>query len=81
MAGEDYLMEAFGSGRRMCPGYRVAIRIFQFTLARFLQSFDWSLPNEQDPTTLDMSDMMQFNVRKVEPLLAVPHARLPRHLY
>jgi cytochrome P450 len=80
-AGEAYLMEAFGSGRRMCPGNRVATRIFQFTLARFLHSFDWSLPDEQDPTTLDMSDTLQFNLKKAEPLLVVPHARLPHHLY
>ena len=79
--GDATVMEAFGSGRRMCPGYRVAIRMFHFTLARFLQSFDWSLPNDQDPTTLDMSDTTQFNLIKAEPLLVVPHARLPHHLY
>ena len=80
-AVEAYLMGAFGSGRRMCPGNRIATRIVQFALARFLQSFDWSLPDEQDPTTLDMSDTMQFNLKKAKPLLVVPHARLPHHLY
>ena len=47
----NFEMIPFGTGRRECPGASLAITVVQTTLARFLQSFDWFLPDGRSINT------------------------------
>ncbi|XP_038725127.1 cytochrome P450 CYP82D47-like [Tripterygium wilfordii] len=42
--GRDYELIPFGSGRRICPGISLALRILHLTLSTLLHSFDVSKP-------------------------------------
>uniref|UniRef100_A0A2P2JZC3 Putative S-N-methylcoclaurine 3'-hydroxylase isozyme 2 n=1 Tax=Rhizophora mucronata TaxID=61149 RepID=A0A2P2JZC3_RHIMU len=66
------LLPAFGGGRRICPGMPMATRQLALILASLLYHFDWSLPNGQDPSSLDMNDKFGITLQKEQPLLLVP---------
>ncbi|KAG9445154.1 hypothetical protein H6P81_016494 [Aristolochia fimbriata] len=74
--GTDFGFIPFGSGRRMCPGWPLAVRMVPLMLASLLRSFDWDLPVEASPETIDMADKFGVTLRKAVPLLAVPVKRL-----
>ncbi|KAI3458187.1 hypothetical protein Pfo_014850, partial [Paulownia fortunei] len=48
----------FSAGQRMCPGSNAAVKGVQLVVASLVHYFDWSLPNEKDPSTLDTSNML-----------------------
>ncbi|KAH9568081.1 hypothetical protein CY35_03G058800 [Sphagnum magellanicum] len=77
--GRDFNLLPFGSGRRGYPGRPLAMLVLQIMLARLLQSFDWSLPNNQHD--LDMSERFGLDLKKAEALCAMAHPRLPSHFY
>jgi cytochrome P450 len=77
--GQDFSLLPFGSGRRGCPGRSFGMLVVQIMLARLLQSFDWSLPNNQHD--LDMSERFGLDLKKAEALCAMAHPRLPSHFY
>ncbi|CAI0403683.1 unnamed protein product [Linum tenue] len=70
--GQDFELLPFGAGRRMCPGMLLAARQITFVLASLVRSFDWCLPDEEDPSKLDMSEKSGFTLQKEQPLLLVP---------
>ena len=43
--GHDYELLPFGSGRRMCPGYPLGLKVIQSSLANLLHGFLWRLPD------------------------------------
>ncbi|CAK9228941.1 unnamed protein product [Sphagnum troendelagicum] len=65
--GSHFQFIPFGTGRRQCPGLILGLLFVQIGLARLMQSFDFALPNGQDPATLDMTekfggmDMLTYN--------------------
>jgi cytochrome P450 len=77
--GQDFSLLPFGSGRRGCPGRSLGMLVVQIMLAKLLQSFDWSLPNNQHH--LDMSERFGLDLKKAEALCAMAHPRLPSHFY
>eukprot|EP01018_Ginkgo_biloba_P016465 Gb_41033 [translate_table: standard] len=77
--GQDFEFIPFGSGRRACAGLSLGLSIVQLSLARLLQSFDWSAPNGN--TALDMTENFRVAFLKAAPLEAVIKPRLPNHLY
>lgn len=79
--GSDFQIIPFGAGRRICAGMSMGIRMVQLILATLLHSFDLSLPNGQPPEALDMAESSGLTLRKAAPLLVVPAARIPIHLY
>jgi len=79
--GNDFQVIPFGSGRRICAGMSMGLRIVQLMLATLLHSFDLSLPDGQPPEKLDMVEAFGLTVHKAVPLLVVPASRLPLHLY
>ncbi|CAK9231142.1 unnamed protein product [Sphagnum troendelagicum] len=79
--GSSFELLPFGSGRWSCPGQPLAELVIQLALAHLVHSFDWSLPNQQEPHTLDMSDKFGLSLPRAQPLHAVAHPRLPTHLY
>jgi cytochrome P450 len=79
--GHSFELLPFGSGRRACPGQPLAELVIQLALAHLVHSFNWSLPNQQEPHTLDMSDKFGLSLPRAQPLHAMAHPRLPTHLY
>ncbi|CAN5960930.1 unnamed protein product [Sphagnum jensenii] len=79
--GQSFELLPFGSGRRACPGRPLAALVIQSTLASLLHSFDWSLPNQQEPSTLDMSEKFGLTLPRAQRLHIMAHPRLPAHLY
>eukprot|EP01018_Ginkgo_biloba_P016464 Gb_41034 [translate_table: standard] len=77
--GQDFEFIPFGSGRRACAGSSLGLSIVQLSLARLLQSFDWSAPNGN--TALDMTENFRVAFFRAAPLEAVIKPRLPNHLY
>ncbi|GMH03810.1 hypothetical protein Nepgr_005649 [Nepenthes gracilis] len=79
--GRHYELLPFGSGRRMCPGYSLGLKVIESSLANLLHGFSWKLPAEMKADDLDMEEIFGLsNPRKV-PLVVVAEPRLPRNLY
>ncbi|XP_058083109.1 xanthotoxin 5-hydroxylase CYP82C4-like [Magnolia sinica] len=55
----------FGAGRRMCPGYSLALKIMHLTLARLLHEFDLTTPND---APVDMTEELSLTLPKATQL-------------
>ncbi|XP_051137113.1 flavonoid 3'-monooxygenase CYP75B137-like [Andrographis paniculata] len=73
-SGNDLSYLPFGSGRRICAGIAMGERMFMYSLASLVHSFDWSVPSGQ---SLDLSEKFGIVLKKKTPLVAVPTPRLP----
>lgn len=62
----------FGSGRRVCPGQPLAIRMVSLMVAVLVHSFEWELPQGVTAETLDMSEKYGIALTKLTPLSAIP---------
>ncbi|GMP95935.1 hypothetical protein CsSME_00044793 [Camellia sinensis var. sinensis] len=71
--GADFNYFPFGSGRRMCAGIAMAERMFLFSLALILHSFDWKLPEEEKLVLLEKFGIV---LKKKVPLMAISTPRL-----
>ncbi|KAK4765225.1 hypothetical protein SAY86_026315 [Trapa natans] len=79
--GQDFELLPFGSGRRMCPGYTLGLKVIQASLANLLHGFEWGLPEGVRAEDLDMDEIFGLSTPKKIPLVAVPKPRLARNLY
>ncbi|KAK9072439.1 hypothetical protein SSX86_008873 [Deinandra increscens subsp. villosa] len=66
--GHDYEFIPFGGGRRMCPGLPSGVKSLQTILASLILEYDWTLPNDEDPTKLDMTEKFGVTLQKEKPL-------------
>nr|AQY76218.1 cytochrome p450 [Thapsia garganica] len=73
--GRYFSFLPFGSGRRICPGIRLAERVMSLMLMSLVAKFDWKLPNNMSPKELDMDDTFGVTSQKATPLLLVPTPR------
>ncbi|XP_031479172.1 cytochrome P450 CYP82D47-like [Nymphaea colorata] len=76
--GQNFAFMPFGTGRRMCPGWTMALQVLHLTLARLLQSFEWSTPMDEP---VDMTEGFGLTMPKASPLKVRLTPRLPPHLY
>ncbi|KAK7268453.1 hypothetical protein RIF29_21151 [Crotalaria pallida] len=60
--GQNFLLTPFGSGRRICPGFPLAIKMLHSMLGSLINSFDWKLENDMNPKDMDLD----------RPLRAIP---------
>jgi len=74
--GKHFELLPFGSGRRACAGIVLGTTLVHILVASFLQSFDWVLPNDLQPTELDMSEAEGVGHILRHSLTAIPKARL-----
>lgn len=81
MKGQDCELLPFGSGRRMCPGYNLGLRMIQTSLANLIHGFTWKLPEDMTREHLNMEENAGLSTPKKIPLIAVVEPRLPSHLY
>ncbi|XP_027118395.1 geraniol 8-hydroxylase-like [Coffea arabica] len=70
--GRDLSLIPFGSGRRICPGLPLAVRMVKLLLATLVHNSDWKLPNGMEPKDMDMKDKFGLSLEKAEPLAAIP---------
>lgn len=73
IGGNDFGFLPFGAGRRACAGIALAEKMMIYFLGSLLHSFDWRL---QEGAKLELSDKFGFVLRKADPLVVVPAARL-----
>ncbi|KAF8723591.1 hypothetical protein HU200_021548 [Digitaria exilis] len=79
--GQDLELVPFGSGRRMCPGRTLGLKMVHATLANLLHAFHWRLPDGVAAEELSMEEIFRLNVVRKVPLEAVAEPKLPAHLY
>ncbi|KAM7258768.1 hypothetical protein ACFE04_014509 [Oxalis oulophora] len=72
-SGNDFNYFPFGSGRRICAGIAMAERMFMYSLATLLHSFEWRLP---EGVKLDCAEKFGIVLKLKNPLIAIPTPRL-----
>ncbi|CAM0884571.1 unnamed protein product [Alopecurus aequalis] len=79
--GQDYELLPFGTGRRMCPGYSLGLKVIQVSLANLLHGFTWRLPDGVTKEEMNMEEIFGLSTPRKFPLEAHVEPRLPAHLY
>ncbi|CAL5001773.1 unnamed protein product [Urochloa decumbens] len=79
--GQDFELLPFGSGRRMCPGYNLGLKVIQLSLANLLHGFTWRLPDGMDKEELSMDEVFGLSTTRKVPLEVVVEPKLPAELY
>ncbi|KAK4410471.1 Trimethyltridecatetraene synthase [Sesamum angolense] len=79
--GQDFELLPFGSGRRMCPGYSLGLKVIQSSLANLLHGFNWKLPDHMKREDLNMEEIFGLSTPRKIPLVAVVEPRLPYEVY
>ncbi|KAL5823826.1 hypothetical protein ACOSQ4_021726 [Xanthoceras sorbifolium] len=79
--GHDFELLPFGTGRRMCPGYSLGLKVLQSSLANLLHCFAWKLEGDMKNEDLNMEEIFGLSTPRKIPLLVIPQPRLPLHAY
>ncbi|KAK1619585.1 hypothetical protein QYE76_025102 [Lolium multiflorum] len=79
--GQDFELLPFGSGRRMCPGYNLGLKVIQVSLANLLHGFAWRLPDGMATEELSMEEIFGLSTPRKFPVEAVVDPKLAAHLY
>ncbi|KAF8728747.1 hypothetical protein HU200_018025 [Digitaria exilis] len=79
--GQDFELLPFGSGRRICPGIGLGLKMVQVILANLVHGFSWKLPDGLANEKLSMEEKFGLSVQRMVPLEAVAEPRLPAHVY
>ncbi|KAI3776485.1 hypothetical protein L1987_46270 [Smallanthus sonchifolius] len=74
--GQHFEFLPFGSGRRMCPGTSLDLKMVHATLGAMIQCFEWKAGEDGNLTSVDMNEGIGFNLPRANPLVCVPVARL-----
>ena len=76
--GYQFELIPFGAGRRVCPGMAFGVQMLHFVLARILQGFDLSTPNN---ALVDMTESPGLTNAKATSLEVLVAPRLAPTLY
>lgn len=57
--GRHFNLTPFGSGRRICPGSPLAIRMMHSMLGSLINSFDWKLENDMEPRKMNLDKSLR----------------------
>lgn len=79
--GQDFELLPFGSGRRMCPGYNLGLKVIQLSIANLLHGFTWRLPKDMVKEDLSMEEIFGLSMPRKFPLEVVVEPKLSSHLY
>ncbi|KAM3731620.1 hypothetical protein ACB098_12G178100 [Castanea mollissima] len=77
-SGQHFEFIPFGSGRRFCPGYTIALQVSYLSVARLLQGFEFTTPSNMP---VDMTEGLGITLPKATPLEALLTPRLASRLY
>ncbi|KAK7243180.1 hypothetical protein RIF29_37968 [Crotalaria pallida] len=64
---KEIKMMPFGAGRRICPGYNLALLHLEYFVANLVWNFDWKVPKGGD---VDLSEKQEFTIVMKNPLQA-----------
>nr|GFA69209.1 cytochrome P450 89A2-like [Tanacetum cinerariifolium] len=64
---KEIKMMPFGAGRRICPGYELALLYLEYIIANLMWYFHWTTP---DGHHVDLSEKAEFVVTMKNPLIA-----------
>ncbi|CAO2034693.1 unnamed protein product [Urochloa humidicola] len=81
VVGQDLELLPFGSGRRMCPGYSLGLKMVQLSLANMLHDFTWRLPEGMKEEDITMEEVFGLTTARKFPLEVLVRPRLPAQLY
>jgi cytochrome P450 len=70
--GRNFEIIPFGSGRRICPGLPLAIRVLHLMLGSLIHTFDWKLENGVNCEDMNMEEKFGITLQRAHPLRAVP---------
>ncbi|KAK4358471.1 hypothetical protein RND71_020700 [Anisodus tanguticus] len=73
--GQDFEFIPFGSGRRICAGQSVALRMLPMIIGSLVHKFELVLPNNMDPIEMNTDDIIDVTVAKKDPLFVIPKMR------
>ncbi|KAJ9687929.1 hypothetical protein PVL29_013921 [Vitis rotundifolia] len=68
--GQSFELLPFGSGRRMCPGYSLGLKMIQSSLANMLHGFHWKLPGDMKTEELNMEEVFGLTTPRSHLLLS-----------
>ncbi|CAJ1939635.1 unnamed protein product [Sphenostylis stenocarpa] len=72
---KEIKMMPFGAGRRICPGYNLALLHLEYFVANLVWNFEWKLP---DGGKVDLSEKQEFTVVMKNALQVHLSLRSPR---
>ena len=72
---DGFQLIPFGGGRRGCPGVLFAMTTIELVLANLVHKFDWTLPDHEVKSGLDMSECVGLILHRKVPLLAMATPR------
>ena len=81
MTGSNFALLPFGSGRRMCPGYNLGLKIVRTTLANLLHGFELKLDEGMRNEDVSMEEQYGLATNPKHPVSIVMKPTLPTHLY
>ncbi|KAG0451884.1 hypothetical protein HPP92_026252 [Vanilla planifolia] len=82
LKGSHFGLLPFGTGRRMCVGMNLGLRLLGMLTATLVHSFDWYLPEGERIEDLDMEEKANgLSVIRATPLVARPVPRLAPQAY
>ncbi|GLT62427.1 hypothetical protein SLA2020_350660 [Shorea laevis] len=70
--GQNFELIPFGSGRRICPGLPLGIRMLHLMLGSLIYTFDWKLEDGVKPEDMNMEEKFGITLQIAHPLRAVP---------
>ncbi|KAJ3692126.1 hypothetical protein LUZ60_012476 [Juncus effusus] len=79
--GQDFELLPFGSGRRMCPGYNLGLKMIQMSLANLLHAFRLDFSEGMKKEELSMDEIFGITTMKKVPLRILVEPKLSPHLY
>ncbi|KAM3683738.1 hypothetical protein ACJW31_12G171000 [Castanea mollissima] len=77
-SGQHFEFIPFGSGRRSCPGSKLAFQVSHLTLARLLQGFEFQTPLNMP---VNMTEGLSISLPRATPLEVLLTPRLSSKLY
>ncbi|XP_057793705.1 dimethylnonatriene synthase-like [Salvia miltiorrhiza] len=81
MLGGDFALLPFGSGRRVCPGYNLGLKVVRTTLANLLHGFDMKLVDGMRPEDVSLEEEYGLSTHPKHRLALLMEPTLPPHLY
>lgn len=81
ITGSNFGVLPFGSGRRMCPGFNLGLKIVRTTLANLLHGFEVKMDEGMRAEDVSMEEQYGLATNPKHPLSIVMKPTLPAHLY